>query len=234
MNKKLAAALSGGAVLVLALSGCSDDDGDEKVNAWAKTFCDQAQPQFEKHSAAHQTIISTAADGQPADIKQADSEAFQDIAEADQALADAIQEAGVPPVDNGEQLQQDAITELEAASKAYQDLKKQVDALDASNQQAFANGLQDVAEGLAEIENMDQDALEKLRSGELGTAMSKQPGCQSTATSSPAGGAGNAESAKSPNASTPSAAASSSASSSASASVSARASASESASGADS
>ncbi|WP_267244149.1 small secreted protein [Streptomyces sp. PR69] len=233
MNKKLAAALSSGAVLVLALSGCGDDDGDEKVNAWAKTFCDQAQPQFEKHSAAHQKIISTAADGQPADIKKADSEAFQDIAEADQALADAISEAGVPPVENGEQLQQDSIRELEAASKAYQDLKKQVDALDASNQQQFADGLQDVAEGLGKIENMDQDALEKLRSGELGTAMAKQPGCQSTETPSPAGGADGADgadSAESPEASAPSSSPPSASSSASSASASA----SESSSGADS
>ncbi|MFF3458641.1 small secreted protein [Streptomyces sp. NPDC002730] len=186
MNKKLAAALSGGAVLVLALSGCSNDSGDSKVNAWAKKVCDQAQPQIQKRANAQQTIISTAADGKPADIQAADSKAFQDIAAADSALAAAVKAAGTPPVDNGEKLQTDAVNELNGTAKAYLDLKKQVDALNAKDQQKFADGLQGVADGLKKIENMDQDALKKLQSGELGKAMAKQPGCQAKKTSSPA------------------------------------------------
>lgn len=176
VNKKLAAALSGGAVLVLALSGCGDD-GD-KVNDWAKTVCDQAKPQIQKRANAQQLIISTAADGKPADIQAADSKAFQDIADADRALAKAIQGAGAPPVDNGEKIQQDAVRELNSTAVAYEGLKKQVDALDPGNQQKFADGLQGVADGLKKIEKMDQDALAKLQSGELGQAMAKQPGCQ--------------------------------------------------------
>ena len=38
VNKKLVAALSGGAALVLALTGCSEDNS-KKLNNWAKTFC---------------------------------------------------------------------------------------------------------------------------------------------------------------------------------------------------
>ncbi|MFI2351061.1 small secreted protein [Streptomyces sp. NPDC019443] len=187
MNKKLAAALSGGAVLVLALSGCSSD-GDSKVNAWAKKVCDQAQPQIQKRANAQQTIISTAADGKPSDIQAADSKAFQDIADADKALATAVQGAGTPPGDNGEKLQRDAVKELNDTAAAYLALKKQVDALDAKDQQKFADGLQDVADGLKKIEKMDQDALRKLQSGELGKAMAKEPGCQAAKTSSPAAG----------------------------------------------
>ncbi|WP_137988541.1 small secreted protein [Streptomyces vilmorinianum] len=183
MNKKLAVALSGAAVLVLTLSGCSDD-GDE-VNDWAKTVCDQAKPQIQKRADAQQLIISTAADGKPADIQAADSKAFQDIADADRALAKAIEGAGAPPVDNGEKLQQDAVKELNATAVAYDNLKKQVDALDPTNQQKFADGLQGVADGLKKIEKMDQDALAKLQSGELGTAMAKQPGCQKATPSTP-------------------------------------------------
>ena len=177
LNKKLAAALSGGAVLVLALSGCSDDEGD-KVGDWAKTFCDQAKPQIQKRADAHQIIISTAADSKPAEIQAADSKAFQDIANADRALAKAVGAAGAPPVENGEKVQQDAIKELNSTALAYEGLKKQVDALDPTNQQKFADGLQGVADGLTKIEKMDQNALSKLEEGELGQAMAKQPGCQ--------------------------------------------------------
>lgn len=187
VNKKLAAALSGGAVLVLALSGCSDDKGD-KVNDWAKTFCDQAQPQIQKRADANQLIISTAADSKPVTIKAADSKAFADIAAADRALAKAVESAGAPPVDNGEKVQQDAIKELNATAVAYEGLKKQVDALDTSNQQKFADGLKVVSENLGKIQNMDQDAVAKLQAGELGQAMAKQPGCQ-TPSASPKPGA---------------------------------------------
>ncbi|MFJ6100701.1 small secreted protein [Streptomyces sp. NPDC092359] len=186
MNKKLAAALSGGAVLVLALSGCSDDEGD-KVGDWAKTFCDQAKPQIQKRADAHQIIISTAADSKPAEIQAADSKAFQDIADADRALAKAVESAGAPPVENGEKVKQDAIKELNATAAAYEGLKKQVDALDPSNQQKFADGLQGVADGLTKIEKMDQAALSKLEEGELGQAMAKQPGCQKPKASVPNG-----------------------------------------------
>lgn len=183
VNKKLAAALSGGAVLVLVLSGCSDD-GD-KVNDWAKSFCDQAKPQIQKRADAHQIIISTAADSRPAEIQAADSKAFKDIADADRALAKAVETAGVPPVDNGEQTQKDVIAELNATAVAYDALKKQVDALDPSNQQKFAEGLKDVADGLTKIEKMDQNALATLENGELGQAMAKQPGCQKPTPSAP-------------------------------------------------
>lgn len=182
MNKNLAAALSGCAVLVLALSGCSDDKGD-KVNDWAKTFCDQAQPQIQKRANANQLIISTAADSKPVTIKAADSKAFADIAAADRALAKAVESAGAPPVDNGEKIQQDAIKELNATAVAYEGLKKQVDALDTANQQKFADGLKVVSENLGKIQNMDQDAVAKLQAGELGQAMAKQPGCQTPSAS---------------------------------------------------
>ncbi|MER7620711.1 small secreted protein [Streptomyces sp. NPDC126503] len=192
MNKKLAAALSGGAVLMLVLSGCSDDE--DKVGTWAKTFCDQAKPQIQKRANAHQIIISTAADSKPADIQAADSKAFQDIADADRALAKAVESAGVPPVENGQKIQQDAVRELNATAVSYEGLKKQVDALDPTNQQKFADGLQSVAEGLEKIEKSDQAALAKLESGELGRAMAKQPGCQKpTASTPPASGSASPE-----------------------------------------
>ncbi|MFI6105792.1 small secreted protein [Streptomyces sp. NPDC051310] len=216
MNKKLAAALSGGAVLTLVLSGCGDDE-DGKVDAWAKKVCDQAQPQIQKRANAQQAIISTAADGKPADIQAADSKAFQDIADADKALAKAVQDAGVPPVENGDKLQQDAVKELNATAAAYEGLKKQVDALDPKDQQKFADGLSGVANGLKKIEKMDQDALAKLQEGQLGQAMARQPGCQkATASVAPS-----APPAKPGSAGSPSAAASGSAGASASAAASA-------------
>ncbi|MGW6459202.1 small secreted protein [Streptomyces sp. NPDC055078] len=188
MNKKLAVALSGGAVLVLALSGCSSDEDKFTVDDWAKKYCDQAQPQIKKQAGAEQLIRSTASDGKPADIQAADSKAFQDLSDVNKSLAAAFRAAGTPPVDNGEQLVKDAAVELDVNSTSYIDLKKQVDALDAQNQQKFADGLQPVADGLAKIEQ-NQSARNKLRTGETGNAMAKQPGCKPAASASPGTGA---------------------------------------------
>ncbi|MGC5365596.1 small secreted protein [Streptomyces sp. DT24] len=180
MNKKLAAALSGGALLVLTLSGCSDDsDGDSKVNDWAKKVCDQVQPQLRKIANANTSIQQQTADNsKPADVQKTDSAAFQQISQAYKALGAAVQSAGAPPVDDGETTQKKAVAELNTSSAAYANLQKKVDALDTTDQAKFADGLKGVADELKKISNNGDQALRKLQSGDLGKAMAKQEGCQ--------------------------------------------------------
>ncbi|MEU9057781.1 small secreted protein [Streptomyces sp. NPDC048430] len=185
MNKKLAAALSGGAVLVLTLSGCSDDS-DNKVNDWAKKVCDQVQPQLQKIANANAAIQQQTADNsKPADVQKTDSAAFQQISGAYKALGAAVQSAGAPPVDGGETTQKEAVKELNASSVAYANLKTKVDALDTKDQAKFADGLKDIADELNKISTNGDQALKKLQSGEVGSAMAKQKGCQKPTASAP-------------------------------------------------
>ncbi|MFI6653740.1 small secreted protein [Streptomyces sp. NPDC050529] len=178
MNKKLAAALSGGAVLVLTLSGCSDDS-DNKVNDWAKKVCDQVQPQLQKIANANASIQQQTADNsKPADVQKTDSAAFQQISQAYKALGTAVDSAGPPPVDDGETTQKEAVKELNASSVAYANLQKKVDDLDTKDQAKFADGLKGIADELNKISTNGDQALKKLQSGEVGAAMAKQPGCQ--------------------------------------------------------
>ncbi|MEW2065209.1 small secreted protein [Streptomyces sp. NPDC007002] len=194
MNKKLAAALSGGAVLVLTLSGCSDDS-DNKVNDWAKKVCDQVQPQLQKINNANASILEKTGDNNtPADVQKADSVAFEEMSEAYKALGTAVDSAGPPPVDGGEATQKAAVKELNASSKAYADLKTQVDALDTKEQSKFADGLKSIADELNKISTGGDQALKKLQSGEVGAAMSKQEGCQrQTASTGPSGSGADAD-----------------------------------------
>lgn len=135
MNKKLAAALSGGAVLVLTLSGCSSDDNSDKVNDWAKKVCDQVQPQLQKIANANAAIQQQTADNsKPADVQKTDSAAFQQISQAYKALGAAVDSAGPPPVDGGETTQKEAVKELNASSVSYANLQKKVDALETKDQ----------------------------------------------------------------------------------------------------
>lgn len=186
VNKKLAAALSGGAVLVVALTGCtSGDDGNKELDAWAKKVCDALPAQDTKVDAANEAIKQAATDNKsPKTVQETDSQAFQDMSDAYKALGTAVQQAGPPPgVDTGEKKQQDAVKALNALSTSYADLKKQVDGLDTKDQGKFADGLQDVATELGKLSKSSNTALKNLEQGDVKSAMAKQPSCQKVAAS---------------------------------------------------
>ncbi|WP_191887286.1 small secreted protein [Streptomyces mutabilis] len=181
VNKKLAAALSGGAVLVLALTGCSSsDDGNEKLDAWAKEVCDAVQPQAKKIESANAAIQKETSDNStPAEVQKTDAQAFQDMSDAYKAMGSAVQKAGAPDVEDGEKKQKDAVTELNSLSSSYASLKKQVEALDTDDQAKFADGLKDIATELNKLSKSGSDALRTLEEGDVGQAMAKQASCKS-------------------------------------------------------
>ncbi|MER5213225.1 small secreted protein [Streptomyces sp. NPDC002838] len=179
VNKKLAAALSGGAVLVLALSGCGGDDSSEKLNSWAKEVCDAVQPQAKKIEAANAAIQKETSDNStPEAVQKTDAQAFQDMSDAYKAIGAAVTKAGAPDVENGEKKQQDAVKELNSISSSYASLKTQVDKLDTKDQAKFANGLKDIATELDKLSKSGSDALKTLEEGDVGKAMAKQQSCK--------------------------------------------------------
>ena len=182
VNNKLAAALCGSAVLALALTGCgSDDEDDGKAQAWAKKVCDQVQPQVKKIQGANTAISEAAAkDSSSAAVQKADSEAFGQLSDAYKSLGRAVSGAGEPPVDDGAKLRKDAVKELSDISASYAGLKVKVDKLDTKDQAKFADGLREVAKELETLGKSGDAALNKLESGDLRTAMSKEPGCAKT------------------------------------------------------
>jgi hypothetical protein len=178
VNKKLAAALSGGAVLVLALSGCGGDD-NEKLDSWAKDVCDAVQPQAKKIESANASIQKETSDNStPEDVQKTDAKAFQDMSDAYKAIGTAVNKAGAPDVENGEQKQKDAVKELNTISSSYASLKKQVDGLDTKDQGKFADGLKDIATELDKLSKSGNDALSNLEEGEVGQAMARQSSCK--------------------------------------------------------
>ncbi|MGW2961175.1 small secreted protein [Streptomyces sp. NPDC001220] len=193
MNKKLAAALSGGAVLVVALSGCSSNKGtDPKLIAWAKTVCDAVPAQDAKIKAANAAIAQTASDttSSPATIQKTDSQAFQDMSDGYKALATAIGSAGAPPgIDDGARRQQDVVKNLNSLSSSYAALKKKVDALHTKDQAKFASGLHDVASQMADLETQNKSgtaALQALEQGEVKDAIAEQASCKKVSVTSSA------------------------------------------------
>jgi hypothetical protein len=181
VKMKLAAALSG-AALVMALAGCGDNS-NSKLNAWAKTVCDQASTQVKKINDANTAITKVDSAGKPADVKNADSAAFQQISDAYKSLAGIVSKAGDPPVKNGTKLKTQAVNDLNQLSTSYSNLKKQVDGLNTADQAKFADGLKAVSDSLGKVSKTGGQALDSLRQGDVGAAMAKQPGCRSASAS---------------------------------------------------
>lgn len=195
VNKKLAAALSGGAVLVMALTGCTSGGGtkdNKELDAWAKKVCDAVPAQDAKIKAANASIAEAASNtsNPPTTIQKTDSQAFQDMSDGYKTLATAISGAGAPPgVDGGAARQKDAVKNLNDLSSAYADLKKKVDALDTKNQAKFATGLHDIATQMTALETQNKSgtaALKNLEQGDVKDAIAKQPSCQKVAASASA------------------------------------------------
>ncbi|MEU7054860.1 small secreted protein [Streptomyces sp. NPDC046197] len=190
VNKKLAAALSGGAVLVLALTGCSSSSADSKndaLNTWAKQVCDAVQPQAKKIEAANAAIQKETSDNSaPAEVQKTDAQAFQVMSDAYKAIGAAVNQAGAPKVDQGTKKQQDAVKELNALGASYASLKQQVDKLDTKDQAKFADGLKGIATQLDKLSKTGSDALKNLEEGDVGKAMAQQASCKSAATSASA------------------------------------------------
>ena len=180
VNKKLAVALSGGAVLVLALSGCTSDDGNDKLDAWAKQVCDAVQPQAKKIEAANAAIQKETSDNStPEEVQKTDAQAFQDMSDAYKAIGAAVQKAGAPNVDDGEKKKTDAVKELNDIAASYASLKTQVDKLNTKDQAKFADGLKDIATSLDKLSTSGNDALKNLEEGDVGKAMAEQASCKS-------------------------------------------------------
>ncbi|MFE0801827.1 small secreted protein [Streptomyces sp. NPDC058812] len=180
VNKKLAAALSGGAVLVLALTGCSSSDDNDKLDSWAKEVCDAVKPQATKIEAANAAIQKETSDNStPVEVQKTDAKAFQDMSDAYKAMGTAVQKAGAPDVEDGEKKQKDAVTELNGLSSSYASLRKQVEDLDTKDQAKFADGLKDIATELNKLSKSGNDALKTLEEGDVGQAMAKQESCKS-------------------------------------------------------
>ncbi|MFD3457784.1 small secreted protein [Streptomyces sp. NPDC058691] len=179
MKTKLAAALPATALILATgtLAGCGDN-GNEKLDSWAKTVCTQAAAQVKKINDANAKISNAPSNGKPIEVRRADSSAFQQKSESFKLLADTIDKAGAPPVENGATLQKNVLADLRSLSTSYGNLRKQVDALPVTDQADFAEGLKGVSTSLDKINTVETRALRTLSSGEVGTAMAKQPGCQ--------------------------------------------------------
>ncbi|GAB2572909.1 hypothetical protein GCM10027168_02240 [Streptomyces capparidis] len=180
MNDKVATALAGAVLAAFALTGCGGggDDNSGELDAWAKDICASLKTPLDNATRALEDTGVVKDDEKPDELKKRLSQDMGTVAASFEQLADAVDKAGTPPVDDGDKLAKDASGDLRDTAKAYQDLKTKVDELDTKDRADFADGLTGIGEEREALGRRSSDGLTRLQSGELGRAMAEQPGCR--------------------------------------------------------
>ncbi|MCX4748133.1 hypothetical protein OG455_21900 [Kitasatospora sp. NBC_01287] len=178
-----------GALLATGAAACSTDNSAALGN-WAKQVCDGLRaPVTQSQDAMKDTGLVK--DGEaPADLQKRLATDLGNLGTANQSIADAIDKAGAPKVDNGAGLQKDAVNELRQAAQGYQDVQKKLTALPTDDQAKFADGLKSIGDQVQQLSTLSTGALGKVQTGDLGTAIAKQPGCKSQDAGPAAGASG--------------------------------------------
>ena len=177
VNKRLLAVPALGALLAFGAVGCGSDNSAQ-LNAWATSVCASAKDPIAQAQAALADTDRVKEGETPADLQKRLSVDIGGLARTNQQIAEAIDKAGAPKVENGAGLQKDAADELNKAAQSYLDVQKKLDALPNTDQAKFADGLRSVGDQLEQLANLSTQAQNKLQSGELGAAMAKQDGCK--------------------------------------------------------
>ena len=177
------------ALLALGVTACSSGNG-AKLDAWAKTVCGGLQDPVQQSNTALADTGAVKTGETPKALQTRLTADFGSLATANTRIAQAVQQAGAPATDNGAQTQADAVTELNQAAGGYTKVQQTVQSLPSGDQAKFAAGLKGVSDQVQQLAELSTAALQKLQTGEMGTALAKQPGCKSvSATGAASGGA---------------------------------------------
>ncbi|MDI2127932.1 hypothetical protein [Yinghuangia seranimata] len=215
---KLPALVVAAAALLAMTAGCSDSGGGDDKNKqaladWAAKVCTtDVTGKIDESKAALADMNAVVPKETPDALKARLAADVTKLADADTALAVALDNAGDPVVKNGKAQAVAAAGELRAAATGWNGLKTEVEALPTTDQKAFADALRALQPNISKYTAGSRSALEELHKGELGKALAATPGCAATvpapAASTPAAAANApvpAASAPAPAASTPAA-----------------------------
>jgi hypothetical protein len=99
------------------------------------------------------------------------------ISDTDELIA-AVDGAGVPDVEDGEQIADEVLTALEDVRVILDDARAQIEDLPTDDPQAFAEGTQEIGTSLQESGEGIQSGLSELQSSELEEASQDVEACQ--------------------------------------------------------
>ncbi|MBB4948304.1 hypothetical protein F4556_003839 [Kitasatospora gansuensis] len=185
LEKRLWAAPALGLLLAGLAVGCGGGSDTAALDSWSKKVCDSAQSPIAQSQTALADTAKVLPGEAPAELQQRLAADLGVLAATDQQLAEAISKAGAPKIDGGAAVQQGAVDELKKAGQGYLEVQQKLTALPNTEQAKFADGLRSVGDQIQRLAQQSTAALNKLQSGDLGTAIAKQPGCKPAPKTSP-------------------------------------------------
>ncbi|MFI9269619.1 hypothetical protein ACIGXM_02655 [Kitasatospora sp. NPDC052896] len=177
-----------GALLASGAVACSSDNSSAQLDSWAKTVCDGMRDPVAKAQAALSDTGQVKQGETPGDLQQRLSGDLGVLASSTQQIAAAINQAGAPKSSDGASVQQDVVNSLDQAAKGYQAVQQKLAGLPTNDQAKFADGLKGIGDQVQQLAQVSTSALAKVQGGDLGKAITKQPGCKSTGTVAPGAG----------------------------------------------
>ncbi|BFV58446.1 hypothetical protein KCMC57_up35500 [Kitasatospora sp. CMC57] len=179
-----------GLLLAAAAVGCGGGNDTAALDSWAKKVCDSVQAPIGQSQTALADTAKVVPGEAPPELQQRLATDLGVLAATDQQLADAISKAGAPKTEGGATVQQGAVDELKKASQGYLEVQQKLTALPNTEQAKFADGLRSIGDQIQRLAQQSTAALTKVQSGELGTALAKQPGCKAAPKTSPSASGG--------------------------------------------
>lgn len=178
---------AGLAIMLLALlaaCGQSDAEGStkkDKVSAavWAKDVCTTVRPWAGKIQTAVTSTQSTLdRSSAPNVVKPQLTQLFFGAAKATDTAIAEIDKAGVPEVDNGEQIAKDFRAALVSARDAFAAAQTSVQGLNTSDKKKFDAAVSQVGTKLKQDYAKAGKNIQKATSDELTKAFEKEPACK--------------------------------------------------------
>ncbi|MDQ4144800.1 MAG: hypothetical protein M3198_13880 [Actinomycetota bacterium] len=193
--------------LVFVLGACGGDDEEEiptttestpatessspaastvSAQEYVSTLCTEMQNWLTALQEGQAEVQETVQPGaEPAEGQAALATFFDGAITATQDLVTAIQEAGVPDVEGGEEISADLLGKFEEAQAALEDARAQVDTLPVDDRTAFAEAATQLGTTIQTQLQAIGDALSSLSQPELDEAAAADPACTQL---SPTGG----------------------------------------------
>ncbi|MEU0940662.1 hypothetical protein [Embleya sp. NPDC005971] len=173
-------------VLASALTACGggDDKNDEnkkkqaELRAWAAKVCAvEVTARIDEARAALADVATVIPNEQPATLRTRLAADISRLADADNALADALDKAGIPAVSDGAALHTSVVAELRNTAKGWAGIQTKVAGLATEQQNVFADGLRSLNPEIDGLRVSSHTALDKLHRGDAGKALAAVPGC---------------------------------------------------------
>lgn len=174
-RSKLGASLV--SIVVVALVACGDGADTVSARDYAGDVCGAVKTYTDSISDRVSEIQSNAPQD-PEAGKEVLTTFMDDMISDTDTLITRVEDAGVPDVDDGEQIANEVQSALEEVKSILEDARSQIDDLPTDDPQAFAEGTQEVGTSLQQSGEEVQSGLSELQSAELEEASQDIEACQ--------------------------------------------------------